>query len=219
MKIKTAATKHSWTGSELRYLISRYPHISSIVIAEFLQVSLPAVYNQANLLGLKKSEAFLLSEKSGRLNKKLADVGRRYRFKKGHVPANKGKKMSPEVRERIKHTWFKKGHEPINTKHDGYISIRKDSHGRPYAHIRISKGRFDLLHRYIWKQHNGPVPDDKIVTFKNGDTSDFRIENLELITREENMLRNTRHNYPIELQEAIIALNKLKKSIKNYGEE
>lgn len=211
--------RHSWTGSELRYLKSRYPHISTNAIAAFLGVSVSAVYQQAQTMGIKKSEAFLQSERSGRLNKRIADVGKRYRFKKGHTPANKGKKMSAELRERVKHTWFKKGHEPHNTKHDGYISIRKDSHGRLYAHIRISKGRFEMLHRYIWEQHNGPIPEGQIVTFINGDTSDLRIGNLELITREENMLRNTRHNYPQDLQQAIMALNKLKKAIKEYGKE
>lgn len=211
--------RHSWTGSELRYLKSRYPHISTAVIAEFLGVTVSAVYQQAQAMGIKKSEAFLQSERSGRLNKRIADIGKPFRFKKGHTPANKGKKMSPEVRERVKHTWFKKGHEPHNTKHDGYISIRKDKNGRPYAYIRISKGRFEMLHRYIWEQHNGPIPEGQIVTFINGDTSDLRIGNLELITREENMLRNTRHNYPQDLQQAIMALNKLKKAIKDYGKE
>ena len=211
--------RHSWTGGELRYLKSRYPHISTAVIAQFLGVTVSAVYQQAQALGIKKSEAFLQSERSGRLNKRVADVGKCYRFKKGHVPANKGKKMSAELRERVKHTWFKKGNEPHNTSYDGYISIRKDKNGRQYAYIRISKGKFDMLHRYIWEQHNGPIPEGQIVTFINGDTSDLRIGNLELITREENMLRNTRHNYPQDLQQAIMALNKLKKAIKEYGKE
>ncbi len=210
---------HFWTGSELRYLKSRYPHISTAAIAEYLGVTVSAVYQQAQAFGIKKSQEFLLSERSGRLNKKLADVGKRYRFKKGHIPANKGKKMTPEVRERVKHTWFKKGNEPHNTKHDGYISVRRDSKGRYYAHIRVALGKFELLHRHIWEQHNGPVPKGQIVVFKNGDTSDFRIENLEMITREENMLRNTRHNYPQDLQQAIMALNKLKKVIRDYGKE
>jgi hypothetical protein len=211
--------RHSWTGEDLRYLKSRYPHISSAVIAEFLGVSIHSVYNQAYLLGLKKSEDFLQSERSGRLNKRLADIGKPYRFPKGHVPANKGKKLPEHIKEKSKATWFKKGHLPHNAKCDGYISVRVDSHGRPYAHVRIAQGKFDLLHRHIWQQHYGPVPEGKIVAFKNGDTSNFRIENLELITREENMLRNTRHNYPKDLQEAIMAMNKLKKAIKDYGKE
>ncbi len=208
--------RHSWTGSELRYLSARYPDHSAIVIAEYLGVSVNAVYKQAHALGLKKSNEFL---QKLRFSQNLSEQGKRYRFPKGHVPANKGKKLPAHIKEKVKHTWFKKGQIPHNTKYDGYISIRRDSHGRPYAHIRIAQGKFDLLHRHIWEQHHGPVPEGKIVAFKNGDPSDFRIENLELITREENMLRNTRHNYPKDLQEAIMALNKLKKAINNYGKE
>lgn len=33
------------------------------------------------------------------------------RFEKGHIPANKGKQMSDELRKKIEHTWFKKGNK------------------------------------------------------------------------------------------------------------
>lgn len=209
--------RHSWTGSELRYLVEKYPEHNARVIAEFLNVTVLSVYYMARDLGLKKSQEFLKSDKSGRLNKKLAEVGKPYRFPKGHVPANKGKKLPQHIKEKIKHTWFKKGQLPPNTKFDGHISIRIDSKGRPYAHIRVAQGKYELLHRNLWEKHHGPVPVGKIVAFINGDSSDIKIENLELITREENMLRNTRHNYPKDLQDAIIAMNKLKKAINDYG--
>ncbi|MBS4059686.1 MAG: HNH endonuclease [Bacteroidetes bacterium] len=210
--------RHKWTGSELRYLESRYPHVSAAVIAMFLDVSVNAVYNQAFILGLKKSAEFHQSEASTRFKKNLANLGKPYRFKKGNVPANKGKKMSPEVKQKCSKTFFKPGQVPPNTKYDGYISVRKDSGGRYYAHIRVN-GKFELLHRQLWMQHNGPIPEGLIVAFKNGDQSDIRIDNLELITRQENVLRNNIHNYPKDLKEAIIALNKLKKTIKDYGKE
>jgi hypothetical protein len=188
--------RHSWTGPELRYLVEKYPEHNARVIAEFLNLTLPSVYSMACDLGLKKSKEFLESDKSGRLNKKLAEVGKPYRFPKGHIPANKGKKTPEHIKEKSKATWFKKGQLPPNTKFDGHISIRIDSKGRPYAHIRVAQGKYELLHRNLWEKHHGPVPVGKIVAFINGDPSDIKIENLELITREENMLRNTRHNYP-----------------------
>lgn len=209
--------KHTWTGSELRYLVSRYPNLSTVVIAVYLEVSISAVYNQAYALGLKKSDTFLSSPKSGRFDK-LSKSGKRYRFAKGHVPANKGKKMPEHLRERIRHTWFKKGNLPNNTKFNGHVSVRLDGDGRPYAHIRVSQGRYELLHRHIWQQANGSIPEGKIVVFKNGDSTDLCLDNLELITRQENMLRNTKNKYPKDLQQAIIALNKLKKAL-NYGKE
>lgn len=206
------------TGHELRYIVENYPHKPTRVIAHFLNMSIYKVYNLAYKHGLKKSSEFLASERSG-IFIKGGTYGKRYQFEKGHVPVNKGKKMPDHIKERIKHTWFKKGNEPHNTKFDGYVSVRKDRNGSEYAHIRLSKGKFELLHRFIWIQHNGPIPPGHIVAFKNGNTSDFRLENLELITREQNMLRNTRHNYPPDLQQAIMALNKLKNTIKEYGKE
>jgi len=207
-------TRHLWTGQELRYLIENYPNKPTVVIAEFLNIPLISVYSKAYYIGLTKSDAYKESELSGRYRGSV-EAGKPYRFKKGHVPANKGKNMSPEQYKACKATMFKKGHAPHNTKQDGYISIRIDKHGRPYAHIRIARGKFDLLHRQIWINNFGPIPKGMIVSFKNNDTADLRPENLELITRAENMKRNTRHNYPDDLQSAIIALNKLKKYIKD----
>jgi hypothetical protein len=53
-----------------------------------------------------------------------------------------------------------------------------------------------------------------IVTFKDKNISNFDIENLEAITKVENMQRNTITKYPIELRETIKALNKLWHEIK-----
>lgn len=207
------------TGRELRYIVENYPHKPTRVIAYFLDMSIYRVYNIASNYGIRKSAEFLSSERSG-IFIKGRSYGTQYRFEKGHVPANKGKKTPEHIKQKSKATWFPKGHVPSNTKFDGYVSFRRDSKGNQYyAHIRISKGRFELLHRQIWEQQNGPIPAGHVVTFKNGNTSDFRIENLEMITHKQNMLRNTRHNYPLDLQQAIMALNKLKKSIKEYGKE
>lgn len=96
--------RHAWTGTELRYLVSRYPHKSTAVIAAFLNVSVSAVYNQAHLLGLQKSDEYLKSKCSGRFTK-LSKAGIQHRFKKGHIPANKGKMMSAEVREKVSRTF------------------------------------------------------------------------------------------------------------------
>ncbi len=206
------------TGRELRYIVENYPHKPTKVIAYFLDMSIKKVYQIAAKYELRKTAEFLSSERSG-IFIKGRSYARQHQFKKGHVPANKGKKMPEHIKEKVKHTFFKKGSTPPNTKYDGYVSVRNDSHGTAYAHIRVSAGRFKLLHRHIWEQQNGPILAGHVVTFKNGNTSDFRLENLELITHKQNMLRNTRHNYPLDLQQAIIALNKLKKTIKDYGKE
>ncbi len=113
-------------------------------------------------------------------------------FPKGHIPANKGKKMPNELKERVKHTFFQKGHEPSNTLYNGAISARRDSKGRWYKHIRIAKGKWVLYHRYLWEKAFGKIPPKYLVAFKNGNSLDVRLENLEIITMQENSRRN--HN-------------------------
>lgn len=142
-------------------------------------------------------------------------------LKKGHVPFNKGKKitdfLSSESIESHKKTRFKKGNIPHNTnKHgDGAITMRADG----YRYIRIKKGVWVLYHRWLWEQYNGPIPPDAIVVFKDGHPSNTVIHNLELQCRVENMLRNTKYKLPDELIPSQVLVNKINNKIKklNHG--
>jgi hypothetical protein len=109
------------------------------------------------------------------------------RRQKGCVPFNKGKKqiefMSKEAIEKTKATRFKKGNIPHNTKGaNGVISIRQDSSGRFYKHIRVEKGVWELYHRFLWEKHNGSIPKDMIVAFKDQDSLNVTLDNLHLST-------------------------------------
>lgn len=142
------------------------------------------------------------------------------RRKKGDVAFNKGKKqiefMSKEAIEKTKATRFKKGHIPHNTKGgNGTISIRQDSSGRFYKHIRVEKGVWELYHRFLWEQERGAIPNDMIVAFKDQDSLNVTIENLELISKEENMYRNSKMNYPKEIIPSMVLVNKLDKQLNN----
>jgi len=137
-------------------------------------------------------------------------------IKPGNVPVNKGKKMSSELRDKISHTFFKKGHSPENTLYDGAIVIRhnhKERNSPPYKWLRIAKGKWVMLHRHIWAQANGKVPDGFIVVFKDRNTMNCDINNLELISFEENMKRNTIHNYPEDIVKAVQTRSQLTKVI------
>lgn len=125
------------------------------------------------------------------------------RFKPGQTPPNKGKTMPNELREKIMHTWFEKGHQPFNTKEDGVISVRKDVNGIPYKYIRISKAKWELYHRYVWTNHHGEIPEGMVITFKDKDSTNCEISNLELISRKQNMQRNSVQLLPEEIKQAI----------------
>ena len=95
--------QHKFTLEEDRYLIDNYENTRTDEIARHLGLKLHVIYNRAYNLGLKKSEAFLKSPESGILYPGHTR-GKSTQFKKGQVPPNKGKKQSPELREKCRHT-------------------------------------------------------------------------------------------------------------------
>lgn len=141
------------------------------------------------------------------------------RKKKGDIPFNKGMKqqeyMSKEAILKTTKTRFKKGNRPHNTKYDGAIVERADSKGRVYKYFRIREGHWVLYHRYIWEQTNGEIPEGYIIVFKDNNTCNTQIDNLEMISLEENMLRNSKLHYPKEVIPSLVLINQLEKKLKS----
>ena len=98
--------------------------------------------------------------------------------------------MNKEARERSKHTWFRKGNLPTNTLFDGAIRARKGSNNKQYYWIRLSLANWMPLHRYLWGQERGEIPKGGIIRFRDGNTLNCSLDNLELISRKENAERN-----------------------------
>ena len=119
--------------------------------------------------------------------------------------------MSEEVIQKTIATRFKKGQIPVNVKNVGYERITRDG----YVEIKTEKG-FVLKHRMLWEKYYGTIPKRHVIRFKNGNKQDVRIENLELVTFENNMKDNTIHNYPPEIKTAMRRISKLKRMIKEY---
>jgi len=144
-------------------------------------------------------------------------------FKPGQISFNKGlsqsEYMTPAGLEKTKATRFKKGAVAYNAKADGCISIRKDSSGISYKHIRISKGKWELLQRHIYTKTFGPIPENMLVVFKDGNQINCNPSNLMLLSMAENVIRNSIHHLPPELKEVIKVLNKVKKQIRKNGEK
>lgn len=211
-----------WTNIEIKILKALYPDTQGIEIASLLKCSLCRIYNRANKMGLRKSLEFKESELSGRITKLLI-LGAEFRFQKDQTPFNKGltwdEYMSPEKQQESFKTTFQKGHLPHNTKSDGEISLRVDSRGYQYKHIRTSVGVWKHLHVHNWEKENGPVPEGFIVVFKSADKMNCEVSNLELITREENMVRNSIQRYPADLQLAMKSLKKLNYQINDKKQD
>lgn len=133
------------------------------------------------------------SEKQCRAYKKNHDIasGLDCRFPKGHVPANKGKPMSPEVYEKCSRTMFKKGNVPANHMEVGEYTHTTDGYLiRKISEEGNQRERFEFVHRAVWEKHNGPIPEGKMISFLDGDKDNCRIENLVMLDNSENLELN-----------------------------
>lgn len=113
------------------------------------------------------------------------------RFEKGNVPANKGKKMSKEQYEKAAPTMFKKGDVPANHMEVGEYTHTTDGYLiQKVKETGTQRERFEFVHRHVWEEHNGPIPEGKMVSFLDGDKDNCDISNLVLIDNEENLEMN-----------------------------
>ncbi len=163
-----------WTIREENFLRDTYETMTAADIAKAIGRTKSSVKNYARNIGLKLPE--------DEANRRSANS----RFQKGHSPFNKGKRglMKPN------RTSFKKGEKPKNTKFDGAISIRQKKGYPPYKFIRISEGKWKLLHRHVWEQAYGPIPKGYVLRFINGNSLDCELSNLRLVPMAENMRLN-----------------------------
>jgi hypothetical protein len=112
---------------------------------------------------------------------------------------------------------FKKGTVPPNTQPIGTIHQRKDTGGKMYQYIKLADSKWEQLNRYTWEQHNGPIPKGMVVVYKDGNYLNNDIDNLMMITKKENMARNTIQRLPKELQQVMRLKCKLIKKINKNG--
>lgn len=165
---------------------------------------------------------FTISQVKGYINRKKIKTGRTGRFSKGHVPATKGTKMSPERYAKIKATMFKKGNKPHNTVPVGTRIIDSDG----YIKEKIAEpNQWVFPHRKIWENTYGPVPKKHVITFLDGNRSNCDISNLICISCADNSRLNASkmRSEDGDITRAAIALIQLKAKrdelVKKRGEK
>lgn len=187
-----------YTIDEDQYLSNNYLNQTLTQMAVQLNRSIGSIYGRLLKLNLIvpddiKHERKLTGLREGWKNQDT-------RFQKGATPWNKGKKG---LQIGGVATQFKKGNEPKNTKQNGVITTRWDKTKRPYKFIRISKGHWEEYHRYLWEHNFGKLKPTDVVRFKDGNTLNCVIENLELVSRQQHMVLNSFMRYPEEVRDII----------------
>lgn len=117
--------------------------------------------------------ASAISDRKCRLGLHSVNDGK---FKEGHMPTN----------------GYEKGHRPdtwvpVGTEVDRggsvYVKAKDIQYARQHENWRPKS-------HMVWEAVNGPVPEGCLIVFKDGDTRNFDITNLECVTRAENATMN-----------------------------
>lgn len=198
-----------WTDVELCWLEALYSDTSNQELADLLDRAPRAIGLKARKLGLCKSEAFMARpENNGQ-------------FRAGQRPWNKGSHFDPGGRSHetrfqkgLKpHTWVPIGTEVTDSK-DGYLKrkVRDDQVPTTY--------NWAFVHRLVWEEHFGPVPEGHVIVFRDGDRAHVAIDNLECVSRAELAQRNTMWNrYPREVAEVMHLRGQLRRRIREKEEQ
>lgn len=160
------------SDKQAEYMISIIPGRSSVEIAEMMNKK----YKKLNLTPDQI--------RSWKKNHKIPS-GYSGRFRPGNRSHTKGLKwkdfMPPESQAGCLTTCFKKGNIPKNKVPIGTITSRM---GYLWIKVRDNCGtkNFVQLHRHIWEQANGPVPEGYRLFFLDGNPYNCKLENLQLVS-------------------------------------
>lgn len=194
-----------WTEAEEDILRQHYPDATMAELMAMIDRTDPAITNRVRVLGLSKSTAFWARPDTGRIQP-------------GNVPPNKGRKGMAAHPNAVR-TQFKPGNkpqtwQPIGTEtldRDGYLKRKvRDDDDVP------SRFNWEYVHRMVWGAEHGPIPEGHAVCFRNDDKTDIRPENLELVSRDELMLRNSVHQYPPEVVQVVQLRGALNRKIRRH---
>ena len=160
---------------------------------KFLRKNVQGLTNQelTDLLNKKYKTNFKIQQIKCYKNNHHISSGLNGQFKKGHIPANKGKKwdeyLTKEQQEKLKKTMFQKGKRPINYKPLG--SERINCYG--YVEIKVRDPNiWKLKHHVIYEERYGPIKKNCKIIFKDKNRLNLDVDNLALVSNSEELILN-----------------------------
>lgn len=190
--------RKGWTQADLDLLRDMYPETHTADIAALMGCAVSRIYCAAASMGLRKSAAYLASDMAGRIQRgQQHPAMMATRFKPGHNSWNTGIKGWSAAGTEA--TRFKPGSTPPNRQEVGALRINSDGQ----LDIKLYDGlrAWVQMSHYSWYLAHGEWPARGMcLRFKDGDCHNTAIDNLQAVTRQENMRLNSVHTkYPPEV--------------------
>lgn len=223
-------TRRGWTASEDAELSRRYPSEPANVIASDLGRGIRSIYMRARLLGLKKLDGWMAETARKHWANGRHEGSRAAHFKKGQTPFNKGRPMAEwmpaDARQKCSRTQFRAGQLSGSAKHNWVpVGTEKIREGQLCRKVTddpavYPAARWQPVSRLVWEAEHGPIPPGHVVRFRDGMATTHRdsitLDRLELVTRAENMRRNSYHTrYPKEVAQLIQLRGAMNRKINN----
>ena len=207
-----------WSDEEVALLRALYPGLPTADVAHQLGRKTGTLHQKAATLGLKKSADFFASDRAGRIQRgQQHPAMRATRFQPGIVPWNTGKKGWSAPNSEA--TRFKTGGAPVNRREVGALRINSEGG----LDIKLAEGprQWVQLSHYSWFLAHGQWPAPGMcLRFRDGDTHNTAIGNLELLSRRENMRRNSVHTmYPPEVAQLVQLRGALHRQINRLSKQ
>lgn len=165
-----------FTPEEIKYILDNGHMYSAEVIAKHLgrsESNVRKVLNKHNIKLLQEYNRSIYTQ-----------------FKKKKLSWNSGLKINVAPNS----GQFKKGHIPANTRKKYSLRVAYDKRNdKHYVYMKLNS-KWIFYHRYIWEKINGKIPAGYCLTFKDGNTLNFDLTNLLLVSRGE-LLRKNRVSY------------------------
>ena len=215
----TKPNRTPWTPDQDAIIREKYPTNSAEEVGAMIGRSAKAIWQRAHTLGVNKSREWI-AERARLAMQREDHPGRATQFGNGRPSWNKGRHY--HAGGRSIDTQFKPGtrqgkalslYQPVGSLRidaDGYLQ-RKINDDKPFHK------RWRAEHLVIWEAAHGPLPPGHAVVFKDGDKTHIALDNLELVSRNQLMQRNTVHRHGPEIAQLSQLRGALKRQINRHA--
>ncbi|MET4727383.1 hypothetical protein ABIE09_001177 [Lysobacter enzymogenes] len=213
----TKPYQQEWSESEIQLLYRHYVQCGARKVAELTGRSLQSIYYKAKQLKLRaktRSWNGWTTEQKEQLTQLYSTTPNLALARALGHPVQGIQHMAVQMGLRKDLGQFNPnmhrrtpiGHEITNSRG---LLLRK------VTDTRNAKRDYRPVHWIVWEDANGPIPPNHTFIFIDGNRRNIALNNLLLVSRQDKGLRflSKYHAYPLELKQAINALNYLKKAI------